>query len=300
MTTVGYGDMTPKTYVGMFVGSFCALTGVLTIALPVPVIVSNFALFYSHTQARSKLPKKRRRILPVESNRGPKAPQGVGGHPGTGPQNRRMNAIKHSPHPGALDDKIGRMGPLHYPSAVGRAGEESTPMLTMNHADESPMTFPQHSKLLTEIGKNSPRVVEISASPGSPLKVTDIPGPGERHLLSKSNPNISADGKPFNHTGRKSFPNQDPSTAALAAMIRAPAGGNSIHALNSTTISPSLSSTQPNSNSHSDIVKLNDVIIREGSNSMKSTNSLNADRPSANQSPTSSSHASNNLVAVST
>jgi len=55
MTTVGYGDMTPKTYLGMVVGSFCALTGVLTIALPVPVIVSNFALFYSHTQARAKL-----------------------------------------------------------------------------------------------------------------------------------------------------------------------------------------------------------------------------------------------------
>jgi potassium voltage-gated channel Shaw-related subfamily C protein len=53
MTTVGYGDMVPKTYVGMFVGALCALLGVLTIALPVPVIVSNFALFYSHTQARS-------------------------------------------------------------------------------------------------------------------------------------------------------------------------------------------------------------------------------------------------------
>ncbi|VDN10277.1 unnamed protein product [Dibothriocephalus latus] len=53
----------------MIVGAMCAVTGVLTIALPVPVIVSNFSMFYSHTQARSKLPKKRRRVLPVESIR---------------------------------------------------------------------------------------------------------------------------------------------------------------------------------------------------------------------------------------
>ena len=87
MTTVGYGDMVPKTYLGMFVGSLCALTGVLTIALPVPVIVSNFALFYSHTQARAKLPKKRRRVLPVEQVR-PKT-----AHPGVStPQIRRHNA----------------------------------------------------------------------------------------------------------------------------------------------------------------------------------------------------------------
>ncbi|XP_067211460.1 potassium voltage-gated channel protein Shaw-like isoform X2 [Linepithema humile] len=69
MTTVGYGDMTPKTFPGMFIGGLCALAGVLTIALPVPVIVSNFSMFYSHTQARSKLPKQRRRVLPVTPRR---------------------------------------------------------------------------------------------------------------------------------------------------------------------------------------------------------------------------------------
>ncbi|VDL67396.1 unnamed protein product [Nippostrongylus brasiliensis] len=47
----------------MVVGSLCALMGVLTIALPVPVIVSNFSNLYSHSQARAKLPKKRRRVL---------------------------------------------------------------------------------------------------------------------------------------------------------------------------------------------------------------------------------------------
>ncbi|XP_066588401.1 potassium voltage-gated channel protein Shaw isoform X2 [Prorops nasuta] len=136
MTTVGYGDMVPKTYIGMFVGALCALAGVLTIALPVPVIVSNFAMYYSHTQARAKLPKKRRRVLPVEQPRvrAPGAPPGPPGAPqsaagphfqslnhmpphagsgppganlcssqppgtgGPGPVNRRMNAIKPN-HP---------------------------------------------------------------------------------------------------------------------------------------------------------------------------------------------------------
>ncbi|KAJ1522001.1 hypothetical protein ONE63_002323 [Megalurothrips usitatus] len=158
MTTVGYGDMAPKTYVGMFVGALCALAGVLTIALPVPVIVSNFAMYYSHTQARAKLPKKRRRVLPVEPTRplvrlpgqagppgGPGCPSGGGGggpggggggpgcrgggdpmHGGGPPmaQNRRMNAIK-SNHP--KDAMGGMMDPY--------AAEEHVPMLDLSQVN---------------------------------------------------------------------------------------------------------------------------------------------------------------------
>lgn len=46
MTSVGYGDMTPTTPVGKFVGSFCAMSGVVFFCLPTPVLVSNFIKFY--------------------------------------------------------------------------------------------------------------------------------------------------------------------------------------------------------------------------------------------------------------
>lgn len=63
MTTVGYGDKVPRTWLGCIIGAITSVVGVLTLALPVPVIVNNFALYYTHAQANKKLPKKRRRVL---------------------------------------------------------------------------------------------------------------------------------------------------------------------------------------------------------------------------------------------
>uniref|UniRef100_A0A3B5LTM7 BTB domain-containing protein n=1 Tax=Xiphophorus couchianus TaxID=32473 RepID=A0A3B5LTM7_9TELE len=64
MTTLGYGDMYPETWSGMLVGALCALAGVLTIAMPVPVIVNNFGMYYSLAMAKQKLPKKRNKHIP--------------------------------------------------------------------------------------------------------------------------------------------------------------------------------------------------------------------------------------------
>jgi len=122
MTTVGYGDMVPKTYMGMLVGAFCALAGVLTIALPVPVIVSNFSMFYSHTQARSKLPKKRRSVLPVEQIRRKQQQQ----LRGEGLQ-RRMNAFKQHP-PGMYQDPIAAIAVV----AAAAGGSKPVPSVNLN------------------------------------------------------------------------------------------------------------------------------------------------------------------------
>ena len=70
-----------------------------------------------------------------------------------------------------------------YPYHAGRNGEESIPMLMMNHTDKDeppgppgPGGLPPRNRPTPIDGKNSPRLVEITSNPGTPLKVTEIPG----------------------------------------------------------------------------------------------------------------------------
>ncbi|XP_056639049.1 potassium voltage-gated channel protein Shaw-like isoform X1 [Diorhabda sublineata] len=158
MTTVGYGDMAPKTYAGMFVGALCALAGVLTIALPVPVIVSNFSMFYSHTQARAKLPKQRRSVLPVEQPRRKKIEQGT---------NRRMNAIKHNPvlfKSGFENDKLGNANGVNVVSLTLQG--PSVPSIAVLHHN-GPYNLQQTSPALSVPQGISNQLTPRAATTGS-------------------------------------------------------------------------------------------------------------------------------------
>ena len=53
MTCVGYGDVVPTSPVGYVVGTACSVSGVLMLALTIPVISNNFTLFYMHVRSIS-------------------------------------------------------------------------------------------------------------------------------------------------------------------------------------------------------------------------------------------------------
>lgn len=222
MTTVGYGDMVPKTYIGMFVGALCALAGVLTIALPVPVIVSNFAMYYSHTQARAKLPKKRRRVLPIEPVRGPRLPgqtpgpgcpgSGQPGGPGgpSGPGgpgggaggpnsavNRRMNAIK-SNHPKDMMIAPQKIGALSVSLATNLAsGLSSTLNPNGLSIDTSALSSPVAAVVTTITAPSSTpatlATIVLQEKPPqppklefAPLQVTLAPDSGQCYTTLKA------------------------------------------------------------------------------------------------------------------
>jgi len=78
--------MVPNTMIGKVVGGVCSLSGVLVIALPVPVIVSNFSRIYHQSQRTDK--RKAQKVFTLyfpltNNNNVPLLPQSTHGRPWT-------------------------------------------------------------------------------------------------------------------------------------------------------------------------------------------------------------------------
>lgn len=64
MTTVGYGDMSPRSFPGKLVGIACAAVGIVIIAMPIAVVAANFSEYYlknSERRLRGQLMKNKKK-----------------------------------------------------------------------------------------------------------------------------------------------------------------------------------------------------------------------------------------------
>jgi hypothetical protein len=57
MTTVGYGDVVPKSTLGKIIGSACAIKGLLMLAMPLAIIATKFNAHYQKMKDIQKFNK---------------------------------------------------------------------------------------------------------------------------------------------------------------------------------------------------------------------------------------------------
>ena len=70
MTTLGYGDIYPTSVWGRLVGVWCTLTGIVLVALPIPIIINNFTVLLDKTQAFCRLSIRQKRRMSRAPSRG--------------------------------------------------------------------------------------------------------------------------------------------------------------------------------------------------------------------------------------
>lgn len=158
-----YGDMVPKTIAGKIFGSICSLSGVLVIALPVPVIVSNFSRIYHQNQRADK-----RRAQKVSLR--PRA--------GRGRDRRGPWSFALAPVPGRWPGLESLGEPWHRRPLAGRGSFVSLP--TCRRLPPQPRSCKGQQTLSHPTGRGwggSPplwRFWAISLGPGSPSKASAV------------------------------------------------------------------------------------------------------------------------------
>ena len=83
MTTVGYGDLCPRTWSGYIVGATCAVVGMLATGLPIPIIANNFSRYYLYANIRARLQQRKtlQQLATIEGSRSPSlGDDELGGH----------------------------------------------------------------------------------------------------------------------------------------------------------------------------------------------------------------------------
>eukprot|EP00090_Calanus_glacialis_P031394 TRINITY_DN5178_c0_g1_i1.p1 TRINITY_DN5178_c0_g1~~TRINITY_DN5178_c0_g1_i1.p1 ORF type:complete len:553 (-),score=146.49 TRINITY_DN5178_c0_g1_i1:174-1682(-) len=63
MTSVGYGDLVPTTVLGKLIGSCCGVSGILVMALPIPIVVENFGAYYMEQKKRAVIAAKKQDLV---------------------------------------------------------------------------------------------------------------------------------------------------------------------------------------------------------------------------------------------
>lgn len=67
LTSVGYGDLLPYTWLGRIFAALCAIIGVVMTSLTIPIISTNFALLYTHVMSRNLASVRIRRKSVLQS-----------------------------------------------------------------------------------------------------------------------------------------------------------------------------------------------------------------------------------------